>query len=66
MIIRAIILLFLTYGLLKAQNSAVLEGYVQEGLRNNLSLKQETLEIQKAAEAIRQANSLFYPQFPCA
>lgn len=66
MIIRAIILLFLTSGLLKAQNSAVLEGYVQEGLRNNLSLKQETLEIQKAAEAIRQAKALFYPQITFA
>jgi len=47
---------------LKAQNSAILEEYVQEGLQNNLALKQEGLEIQKATEVIRQAKSLFYPR----
>ena len=45
-----------------AQKSMILEEYVQEGLVNNLSLKQESLEIGKAAEAIRQAKALFYPQ----
>lgn len=44
------------------QKSAILEQYIQEGLSNNLSLKQEGLEIGKAAEAIRQAKALFYPQ----
>jgi outer membrane protein len=45
-----------------AQKSLVLETYVKEGLDNNLSLRQETLEIAKASEAIRQAKALFYPQ----
>ena len=45
-----------------AQQSAVLEAYIQEGLQNNLSLKQEDLEIQKATETIRQAKALFYPK----
>lgn len=45
-----------------AQSSAILEAYVQEGLQNNLSLKQEGLEIQKVNEAIVQAKSLFYPK----
>lgn len=46
----------------KAQTSAILESYIQEGLQNNVALKQENLEIQKATEAIRQAKSLFYPR----
>ncbi len=45
-----------------AQKSQILEQYVQDGLNNNLSLKQEMLEIGKAAESIRQARALFYPQ----
>ncbi|CAG5007349.1 hypothetical protein DYBT9275_04026 [Dyadobacter sp. CECT 9275] len=44
-----------------SQQSALLETYVYEGLQNNLSLKQESLEIRKATEAIRQAKALFYP-----
>lgn len=68
MINRTLLLLFLTLcqGIVLAQNSTILEGYVQEGLRNNLSLKQESLEIQKAAEAIRQAKALFYPHLTFA
>lgn len=45
-----------------AQQSAILEAYVQEGLQNNLILKQEGLEIKKASETIRQAKALFYPK----
>jgi outer membrane protein len=44
------------------QRSAILETYVQEGLNNNLSIRQEALEISKAAESIQQAKALFYPQ----
>ena len=44
------------------RRSGILESYVQEGLNNNLSIKQESLEIRKAAEAINQAKALFYPQ----
>jgi len=54
--------LALISGFASAQKSVILEAYVQEGLANNLSLKQESLEIGKAAEAIRQAKALFYPQ----
>jgi outer membrane protein len=42
--------------------SALLDGYVQEGLRNNLSLKQEGYEIRRVAESLAQARSLFYPR----
>jgi outer membrane protein len=58
--------LLLALGLLSpalyAQNTTILDGYVQEGLANNLSLRQEGLEISKAAESLRQAKALFYPR----
>ena len=46
----------------QAQKSGILENYVEEGLQNNLSLHQESLEIKKSVEAIRQAKALFYPR----
>ncbi len=54
-------LLTLSIGI-QAQHSAILEEYVQEGLKNNLALKQENLEIQKMLENIQQAKALFYPR----
>ena len=42
--------------------SAVLEGYVREGLTNNLGLRQESLEISRVGELLNQARSLFYPR----
>ncbi|WP_375447043.1 TolC family protein [uncultured Fibrella sp.] len=42
--------------------SALLDGYVQEGLQNNLALKQEGLEISRVKESLNQAKSLFYPR----
>ncbi len=63
MIRQYYLLLLLLSGLgTMAQQSAILEGYVQEGLQNNLALKQEGLEIRKANEAIQQAKALFYPK----
>ncbi len=64
MIYRALLLSGLIFTILSAhaQRSGILESYVQEGLNNNLSIKQESLEIRKAAEAINQAKALFYPQ----
>lgn len=44
-----------------AQQSAILEQYIQTGLNNNLALQQQNFEVQKAQEAVRQARSLFYP-----
>lgn len=35
---------------------------MQEGLQNNLSLKQEGYEIRRVAESLAQAKSLFYPR----
>lgn len=44
------------------QQSAVLEGYIREGLANNLALRQESLEISRVTESLHQARSLFYPR----
>lgn len=41
--------------------SAVLNAYIQEGLDNNLALRQQNLDIRHSMEAIRQAKGLFYP-----
>ncbi|OIN57680.1 TolC family protein [Arsenicibacter rosenii] len=43
--------------------SPVLEAYVQEGLQNNLALRQESLEIKRVTESLTQAKALFYPRF---
>lgn len=42
--------------------SSILEGYIREGLANNLALRQETLEISRVTESLNQAKSLFYPR----
>ncbi len=47
---------------LVAQTSTTLAEYVQLGLENNLSLRQETLAIANATESFRQARALFYPR----
>jgi outer membrane protein len=42
--------------------STILDGYVREGLTNNLALRQESLEISRVTESLNQAKSLFYPR----
>jgi outer membrane protein TolC len=42
--------------------SAILESYIRDGLANNLSLRQESLEISRVTESLNQAKSLFYPR----
>jgi len=42
--------------------SAVLEGYIQEGLTANLGLKQQSLEIARQQEALRQSKGLAQPK----
>lgn len=41
--------------------SQVLEGYVQQGLENNLTLKQQNLSYDKAVSALAEAKGLFLP-----
>jgi outer membrane protein len=61
MINKILIFLIMLPAFSRAQSSEVLAGYVEEGLKNNLALKQESLELKKSLEAIRQAKALFYP-----
>lgn len=44
-----------------AQQSPVLDDYIQMGLANNLGLRERSLDLQKSLEAVRQAKSLFSP-----
>ena len=44
-----------------SQSSAILEEYIRTGLANNAGLRQQSLDVQKSREAIRQAEGLFYP-----
>lgn len=50
------------FATVRAQPSAVLDGYVREGLANNLAFRQESLEISRVTESLNQARSLFYPR----
>ncbi len=57
--------LILAFSLLTTQawsQSAILEGYIQEGLTANLGLKQQSLDIAKQQEAIRQSKALGMPK----
>lgn len=53
-------------GLAAAQGTrdfdAVVEDYVIEGLRSNLGLQSETLEVEKAAQALAEARARFFPE----
>jgi len=40
----------------------VVERYVAEGLRNNLALQTETLEVERAAQALAEARARFFPE----
>jgi outer membrane protein TolC len=53
--------LFLTAAPLFGQSS-ILEGYIQEGLNANLSVKQQNLDIAQAQEAVRQSKALGMPK----
>lgn len=56
-----VLLAFLPFASISAQNSPVLEEYIRTGLANNLALRQRNFEVQKQSEAIRQARALSYP-----
>ena len=45
-----------------AQQSAILNTYVQEGISSNHALKQQSLEIEKTLEAIQIARSNYFPK----
>ncbi|RKS19040.1 outer membrane protein TolC [Flavobacterium endophyticum] len=43
-----------------AQNNTV-DSYIQKGLKENLALKQQNFDLQKASYALKEARGLFYP-----
>jgi len=45
-----------------AQQSDILESYIQTGLSSNLALKQQDADLRKAQESIRQSKALFLPK----
>ncbi|MEJ0029922.1 MAG: TolC family protein [Bacteroidota bacterium] len=45
-----------------AQAQTVLQGYIDEGLKSNLQLKQEQLNYDKSVEALNVARALYFPQ----
>lgn len=55
------LVLFLFPVLVQAQ-SPILEEYVNEGLKSNLTLKQETLELEKSMETLTQVRALYMPR----
>lgn len=45
----------------QSQTSAILNGYITEGLSNNLALKQKTFALDKSYYALKEAKGLFMP-----
>ncbi|MES2732820.1 MAG: hypothetical protein V4714_13785, partial [Bacteroidota bacterium] len=44
-----------------AQTASVLDSYIQQGLSNNLALKQPKFAFEKSLLALKEANGLFMP-----
>lgn len=61
MIKKIIALLFMLSIATIFGQSSVLENYIQEGLKNNLALKQQELSFQKSMKALQQARGMFLP-----
>jgi outer membrane protein TolC len=53
--------LWVTLPLLGQQPSSILNTYVEEGLKNNYTLKQQQFSLQKAVFALQEAKTLFKP-----
>jgi outer membrane protein len=62
--IRQLIFLFLILRgvTLEAQQSAILDTYIKEGLANNASLKTQQFDIEKSYAALEEAKTLFLPR----
>jgi len=46
----------------QAHGQSILQGYIDEGLKSNLQLKQEQLNYDKSVEALNVARALYFPQ----
>lgn len=57
-----LLLIMLLLALAASAQSQVLENYVQQGVENNLGLKQKDFDLKKSRERLNQARALFLPQ----
>jgi outer membrane protein len=55
------IILLLSALTAKPQSNSILDGYIRQGLENNLALQQKQLNLEKSIQALKEANGLFYP-----
>lgn len=60
--VLALITVAVTPARAQAPFDEVIERYVAEGLGSNLALQSETLEVEKAAEALTEARARFFPE----
>ncbi|NJO88865.1 MAG: TolC family protein [Chloroflexia bacterium] len=61
--IRYFVFLLLLFTIINASGqTSVLESYVNEGIENNLALKQQNLDYKQSLYAIEEARSYFFPQ----
>ena len=58
--LRWLLPMLLSPFLLPAQ-SAILENYIQEGIKNNLALQQQEFSLQQSIHALKEARGLFLP-----
>ncbi|MBI1768780.1 MAG: TolC family protein [Bacteroidetes bacterium] len=56
-----ILFVFVIASLAAKSQSSILDAYIQEGLKNNLQLKQEQLNYERSVENLAQAKALFLP-----
>ena len=45
-----------------AQSNTPLNAYLEEGLQNNLALKQRSLDLEKSLKAMQEARGMFFPE----
>lgn len=61
-IIPLLTLVFLVMCLAASGQSTILEQYVAEGLKSNLQLQREQLNVERSMNSLTQARAFFYPQ----
>jgi len=61
MLKKIILVCLISHPLLATTPHSPLDGYVAEGLKNNLALKQQEFNLSKSLEALKEARGLFFP-----
>ena len=55
------LLIILVFQTLETKGQSILDGYIQEGLENNLVLQEKNIELEKSLLALKDAKSYFLP-----